>query len=167
MLKSCCPVLVGVFDCGRLVPQASIWTHLLTADGDVEANPGPSPDGVQAFALFISQFSDGFASLLEPIKLHRRVIQLKMELLQRKITAEQFCEMLAVDALDLDLVLQHVAVFEQYAQVGLNWSAEGVSWTPVPSAPDSEEVKALRDELERLRIQLNSYMAQNRWVDAG
>jgi hypothetical protein len=129
----------------------------VTCDGDVEANPGPTQDESHAFSLFMANFSDGFASLLGPVHLQRRMIQFKMVLLQRQISTESLCQQLSVDLVELDVLLRHVAIFENYATVQLTWTAEGVGWLAIAAAScESEELKCLREELERLKLQVQN-----------
>ena len=147
--------LVGGFDFSMAFPSASIWCKLLTGDGDVEANPGPSQEEIATFTLFVDKFSESFLSLMDKLQVARRLISLRMEVTQKAVPVEELGRSLGVVGLEEDTLLTHVVAFESYAEVRLLFEGTGVCWGQVKAkSEESMEVRALREELERLKLKL-------------
>ena len=130
---------------------ASSWLRDLVQDGDVEANPGPTPASAAIpFARFVAEFLDDFRPAIPDVDLARQKIDLRRFL----ATQGENVDLLLRDVLDCLGPVPHgedplsaLAFYSLYAQASLSRSPDG-SWSfvPVPSSVDRE--------LESLRLQL-------------
>ena len=122
---------------------ARFWRDV-TADGDVESNPGPPP---VAFPIFCSTYAQNFVQNVDRTVLARHCIDVRHRCLEWPSDWLTTLFGKPLPGSDEDCVAL-VAAYEVYADATLAWDMSGASWIP----KERDEVAHLRERLRVLEL---------------